>query len=198
MLAVEKERLTKEAAQRHSTAIEETRRLLSEAEDRAGAAEQRAAEATTMANRQRSESAAEAERIVSRARREAEQLVTSARQQAAQIGAHGQADAQRALVSTRHELAALQKRRDSIVAQLASLRDLVATFRADEDEATPQSDPAQSDPAQSDPEPSDPEPSDTERSDPEQDRTEPSDIEQADDPEQTQVLAMGPERSRES
>ncbi|MDP9444526.1 MAG: hypothetical protein M3P83_09365, partial [Actinomycetota bacterium] len=132
-LAVERERLTKDAAERHSAAVEETRRLLADAEERVDAAERRAADATTQANRQRAEATAEAERVAVRARREAEQIVAAARQQAKQIQAHEHADVGRSVEATRAELAALQKRRDGIVAQLVSLHELVASFHSDDD-----------------------------------------------------------------
>ena len=53
MLAVEKERLAREATDHHTTAIAETKRLVEEAEERAAAAEQRASEAIAQATEHR-------------------------------------------------------------------------------------------------------------------------------------------------
>ena len=53
-LAVEKERLAREATDHHNTAVAETKRLVEEAEQRAAAAEDRATAATQQANANRS------------------------------------------------------------------------------------------------------------------------------------------------
>ena len=51
MLAVEKERLAREATEHHNSAIAETQRLVEEAEERATAAEERAREAIAAGHR---------------------------------------------------------------------------------------------------------------------------------------------------
>ena len=94
----------------------------------------RAGEATTQAQRQRDEAAYEAERLLSRARREAEQIVVAARKQAEQVAAHSNADVERRISASRKELGNLHRRRDHIVAQLAGLRDLVASFSGDDED----------------------------------------------------------------
>ncbi len=137
MLAVEKERLAREATDHHNTAVAETRKLVDEAEQRAAAAEQRAAEASRQAAENRAAAQTESEALLSRARREAEQIVASARTQADSITASGEADAQRQLAATRAELERVSKRKSAITAQLASLADLVAGF--DENDAEEQS-----------------------------------------------------------
>src|SRR3546814_16930694 len=91
-LAVEKERLAKEAADYHSSATAETRRLVEEAEQRAAAAEQRASEATNQASAHRQQAQTESEALLTRARREAEQIVASARRQSDSLTATRQAD----------------------------------------------------------------------------------------------------------
>src|SRR3954454_5252591 len=70
-LAVEKERLPREAAEHHSNAVAETAALLQESEERADIAEQRAREAINLSTSHRQQAAEEAERELSRARREA-------------------------------------------------------------------------------------------------------------------------------
>jgi hypothetical protein len=65
---------------------------------------------------------------VSHARREAEQIVSSAQTQAASFVAAGQAEAERDLAVLRAEVDRYQKRRDSIVAQLGALRDVISGF----------------------------------------------------------------------
>ncbi len=128
VLAVERERLTREAADAHTQAVEETQRLVRESEERAAAAEQRATEASAQARKQREDAAAESERTLARARREAEQVVAAARNQADHMSTQAQADLDRRTAAARAELDIVQRRRDGIVAQLASLRDLVAGF----------------------------------------------------------------------
>ncbi len=132
-LAVEKERLAREATDHHNTATAETKRLVEEAEQRATAAEQRAAEAAKQAGEHRTSAQSESESVLSRARGEAEQIVSAARHQAESISASSDDAAQREIAATRAELARLTKRRDSITAQLASLRDVVAGFADDGD-----------------------------------------------------------------
>jgi hypothetical protein len=128
ILAVERERLTKEATDRHSTAAAETARLVEEAETRANAADERTREAIATATRHREQTMAASDESLTRARREAEQLVSAARKQAEQIVANAGSDADRQLAAARTQLSLLQKRRDGIVAQLSQLRDLVASF----------------------------------------------------------------------
>jgi hypothetical protein len=135
-LAVEKERLTKEAAERHSTAVAETQQLVEESETRAAAAEDRAREAMSAATRHREQANTESERVLARSRREAEQMVVAARRQAEQIVANANSEAERAKSNAATELEALHRRRDGIVAQLAQLRDVVAGFANDDTDAT--------------------------------------------------------------
>ncbi|MEP6469313.1 MAG: hypothetical protein ABJC24_06035 [Chloroflexota bacterium] len=135
ILAVEKERLTKEASEHHSTATAETTRLIDEVEARAKAAEERAREAMATATRHREQANTESEKVLTRSRREAEQIVIAARRQAEQIVNNATADAQRRNFSAHTEVETLRKQRDGIVAQLAQLRDLVATFTPGDDEA---------------------------------------------------------------
>ncbi|MDQ1614526.1 MAG: hypothetical protein QOJ60_465 [Actinomycetota bacterium] len=131
-LAVDRERLTKEAVDRHGSAMAETHRLVAEAEMRAKAAEDRAADATATATKHREQAAAEADRSLSRSRHEAEQIVRAARSQAEQIVSNATANADRQTAAARAELEALEKRRDAIVAQLAQLRHVVTTFHGDD------------------------------------------------------------------
>ena len=132
-LAVEKERLTREAAENHDAATAETQRLVTEAEERANAAETRAREATEAAHAHRQQAEDEAEQLVSRARREAEQIVSAAKKQADALRNSGHADSERELQALRVEVDRLTRRRDSITAQLTALRDVVAGFGSDDD-----------------------------------------------------------------
>lgn len=135
-LAVEKERLAREATDHHDSATAETRRLVEEAEQRANAAEERAAQITRQATDHRASSQQEAEALLNRARREAEQVVAAARSQADTVRAAGDADLERQVETLKMEVSRLTKRRDAITAQLASLRDVVSGF-ADDDEPDP-------------------------------------------------------------
>ncbi|MBA2457255.1 MAG: hypothetical protein H0V48_12085 [Nocardioidaceae bacterium] len=140
-LAVEKERLAKEAADYHAAATGETKRLVVEAEQRANAAEERAATAMTQANKHREESRVESERLLSHSRREAEQIVAGAKKQAGQVAAQARADAERQTQNTRAQLDHLQRRRDGIVTQLAQLSEVVSSFSGAETAAKPRSAP---------------------------------------------------------
>jgi cell division septum initiation protein DivIVA len=132
-LAVEKERLTREAAEHHDSAVAETQRLVAEAEERANAAEQRAHDATEAANAHRAQAAQEAEQLVTRSRREAEQIVSAAKKQADALRNSGHADSERELAALKAEVTRLTRRRDSITAQLSALRDVVAGFGTDDE-----------------------------------------------------------------
>ena len=134
-LAVEKERLAREAAEHHESAMAETQRLVAEAEQRATSAEERGRQATQQATQYREQSQTEADALLQRARREAEQIVSSAQKQAESISSTGTAEAERELAAVRAEVERLQKRRDGITAQLSSLADIVSGFGKDEPEA---------------------------------------------------------------
>ena len=70
LLAVERERLAREATEHHTSAIAETKKLVEDAEARATAAEQRARDALTQAKEAQDQAAKESEASLSRARRE--------------------------------------------------------------------------------------------------------------------------------
>lgn len=131
-LAVEKERLAREATDHHNSATAETRRLVEEAEQRAGSAEERAAQVTQQTAEHRASSQKEAEALLNRARREAEQVVAAARSQADTVRAAGDADLERQVETLKMEVSRLSRRRDAITAQLSSLRDVIAGFADDE------------------------------------------------------------------
>ena len=132
---MEKERLAREASEHHESAMAETQRLVTEAEQRAASAEERGRQATASATQYREQSQAEADALLQRARREAEQIVSSAQKQAESISSTGTAEAERELAAVRAEVERLQKRRDGITAQLSSLADIVSGFGSDEPEA---------------------------------------------------------------
>ena len=132
LLAVERERLAREATEHHSSATAETRKLVEDAEARATAAEGRARDALTQAKEARDQSAKESEAILSRARREAEQVLAAANTQAEAVRSSGDAERAREVALLKAEVDRLSKRRDAITAQLASLRDVVAGFGDDD------------------------------------------------------------------
>ena len=132
-LAVDKERLSKEAADSHSNAVAETSRLVQEAESRANGAESRAREAIATATKHREQASAESEKTLLRSRLEAEQIVTAARRQGEQIVRNAEADAERQRTSTQRDVELLQARRDGIVAQLGQLQDVLRSFAGADD-----------------------------------------------------------------
>ena len=103
-LAVEKERLAREATDHHNSAVAETKRLVEEAERRAAAAEERAGDATKQAGAARAAAKSEAEGVVSRARREAEQIVAAAQQKAEAVASSSDDAHAREIASTKAEL----------------------------------------------------------------------------------------------
>ena len=133
MLAVEQERLAREATDHHTNATAETKRLVEEAEERAAAAEQRARDATPRPPSTGPRPRPRPSALLARARREAEQIVAAANTQAESITASGHAELERQVAALRSEVDRLIKRRDAITAQLASLRDVVAGFGDDDD-----------------------------------------------------------------
>ena len=132
-LAVDKERLTREAAEHHSNATGETQRLVEEAE--AAGERRRGPRPRGDRHRERAASGRPPRRpsgSLQHARREAEQIVSSAQTQGANFTAAGQAEAERQLAALKAEVDRYQKRRDSIVAQLGALRDVVSGFGDDD------------------------------------------------------------------
>ncbi len=132
-LAVEKERLAREASDHHNNSMAETNRLVQDAADRAEASELRAQEAMALATQTRQTAQHEAENLLGRARREAEQIVTAARAEAEAVTVSGNSEAKAELDDIRVEVERLGKRRDSITAQLSALRDVMGDFGKDDD-----------------------------------------------------------------
>lgn len=132
MLAVEKERLTREATDHHTSAMNESRRLVEEAEGRAAAADERVRIGAEQIAQHRAEAKAESDALIARAKRDAEGILAAATAQAQSIGATATLDVERAVEAHKAELARLVKRRDAIHGQLAQLSELVSGFMADE------------------------------------------------------------------
>ena len=132
-LAVEKERLAREATDHHASATAETGRLVTEAEARATPPSSALVRRSPRRSPTVEQAHTESEATLSRARREAEQIVSLARSQADSVNTSAQADAERQLAVVRAEVDRMTKRRDAITAQLASLRDVVAGFAGDDE-----------------------------------------------------------------
>ncbi|EGD41390.1 putative cellulose-binding protein [Nocardioidaceae bacterium Broad-1] len=135
MLAVERERLAREAADHHDQAMAETARIVAEGETRAADAEERARIAAQHVADQRAELAKESEGIISRARRDAEAILSKARAEADHLASTATVEAEKGLAIIKAEVDRLTKRRDAIAAQLSSLTDLVSGFGKTEDPA---------------------------------------------------------------
>jgi cell division protein FtsL len=108
--------------------MEQTGKLVQDAETRAAAAEQRARDIMAQASKARDVATAEATRLLEAARIEATQLVTSSNAEAEKIRAIATTDAERRTRSLRAEVEELQRKRDGIMAQMGQLRDIVSTF----------------------------------------------------------------------
>ena len=135
MLAVERERLAREAADHHDQAMAETTRIVTEGETRAADAEERARIAAQHVADQRAELAKESEGIIARARRDAEAILSKARAEADHLASTATVEAEKGHAIIKAEVDRLTKRRDAIAAQLSSLTDLVSGFGKTEDPA---------------------------------------------------------------
>ncbi|MFD4327396.1 hypothetical protein ACFWQC_22350 [Nocardioides sp. NPDC058538] len=135
MLAVERERLAREAADHHDQAMAETSRIVTEGETRAADAEERARIAAQHVADQRAELAKESEGIIARARRDAEAILSKARAEADHLASTATVEAEKGHAIIKAEVDRLTKRRDAIAAQLSSLTDLVSGFGKTEDPA---------------------------------------------------------------
>jgi hypothetical protein len=131
VLAVEKERLAREASENHASAMEQTGKLVKDAETRAHAADERARDIMAQAAKARDAASAEAARLLENAKTEASQQVSSANAEAQKIRATATTDAERQTRSLRAEVEELQRKRDGIMAQMGQLRDIVSTFAPD-------------------------------------------------------------------
>ena len=135
MLAVERERLAREAADHHDQAMAETARIVSEGESRAADAEERARIAGQHVAEQRAELEKESEGLIARARRDAEAILSKARAEADHLASTATVEAEKGHAIIKAEVDRLTKRRDAIAAQLSSLTDLVSGFGKNDDPA---------------------------------------------------------------
>lgn len=147
VLAVEKERLAREASENHASATDQTAKLVKDAEARAKAADDRAHDIMAQAAKARDAASAEAARLLDNAKAEATQLVSSASAEAQHIRVSATTDAERQTRVLRAEVEELQRKRDGIMAQMGQLRDIVSTFAptttkdsAPKDKAEPKAD----------------------------------------------------------
>jgi hypothetical protein len=126
VLAVEKERLAREAADHHEAATQQTAKLVADAEARASAADDRAREAMNQATAARESAGDEAARIIEGSRAEAASIVAAARADADNVAAAAATDLERQTRRLRNEVEDLQARRESILVQMGQIRDIVA------------------------------------------------------------------------
>ncbi len=134
-LAVEKERLTREAVEHHTTVTAETTRLVTEAEERANAAA--AAHPGGDDRRQlapRHAPRARPTRTSPGPTARPSRSSATAKAEAEELRAAGHADHERRLADLKLEVDQLSKRRDGIAAQLGALRDVVSGFEKEADE----------------------------------------------------------------
>ena len=135
MLAVEKERLAREATDHHTSALAETKRLVEEAEERADV--RRGAGPRGDRSRPPRHRSAGADRGRGHPQPGPARGRADRRRGAAPRPSRSSPAAtprsERQLAALRAEVDRMAKRRDAITAQLASLRDVVAGFGEDED-----------------------------------------------------------------
>lgn len=128
VLAVEKERLAREAAENHTSAMEQTGKLVQDAETRAKAADERARDIMAQATKARDAASVDTTRLLENAKTEAAQILTGANAEAQKIRVEASAQAERQTRLLRSEVEELQRRREGIMAQMGQLRDIVSTF----------------------------------------------------------------------
>jgi len=128
ILAVEKERLAREATENHQTATEQTAKLVADAEARATAADDRARDVLAQAAQARENADADAAKLLENAKREADSLISGAKAEAEHIRASAVTETERHTRMLRAEVEDLQRKRDGIMSQMGQLRDIVSTF----------------------------------------------------------------------
>jgi len=128
VLAVEKERLAREANDAHSAAVEQTGQLVADAEARAAAADDRAREAIAQATAARESSSADSARMIEDAEKHAKSILAQVKAEAELHRTTAAKELEHQTRSLRTELADLQERRAAILAQLGQIRDIVGGF----------------------------------------------------------------------
>ncbi|MGH3459209.1 DivIVA domain-containing protein [Aeromicrobium sp.] len=128
VLAVEKERLAREASDNHVAASEQTAKLVGDAETRAAAADERARDLMSQATKSRDSASAEAARIVDSAKTEASAIVSNAHAEADHLRATATTSVERETRNLRAEVEDLERKREGILSQMGQLRDIVASF----------------------------------------------------------------------
>jgi hypothetical protein len=132
VLAVEKERLAREANEAHASASEKTAQLVADAEARAAAADDRAREAISQATAARESASHDSARMIEDAETHAKSILAQVKAEAELHRTTAAKDLERQTRSLRTELADLQERRAAILAQLGQIRDIVGGFAAGE------------------------------------------------------------------
>lgn len=131
VLAVEKERLAREATDAHEAAASETAKLISDADARAAAADDRARETQTQAAAAREAAAVDVAKALEDAKSQAEAIVAQAKSEADHVRATASSDLERQTRTLRGEVEDLQERRAAILAQLGQIRDIVGGVASD-------------------------------------------------------------------
>jgi hypothetical protein len=126
VLAVEKERLAREANEYHNVAVEKTAKLVSDTEARAAAADELAASALAAAKSARDNAGREATRIIEGAEGRAAAILAEAQAEAERARGAGIQEAGHRARALADEIASLERRRTSVLDQLARLRDIAA------------------------------------------------------------------------
>src|SRR5262249_7294909 len=121
-----REEAERHEAERLAVAQAATRQLVTEAEQRAALAEQRAAKASAQAEQTRREAEQRARQLVSTATKNADQLLAQARAQADQLLAVAENEIEPHRADLRRKVDELTTRKDSITSHLAQLRQMLS------------------------------------------------------------------------
>jgi O-antigen/teichoic acid export membrane protein/cell division septum initiation protein DivIVA len=126
-LASRHEEAERQEAARLAAARAATQKLVTEAEQRAGTAQQRGAKASAQAEQTRREADQHAGQLVSGAQNNADRITAEAKTQADRLLANTGNEVERIRAATQRKLAELTAQRESIAGQLQQLRQLLGT-----------------------------------------------------------------------
>jgi hypothetical protein len=105
-----------------------TQKLVSEAEERAASAEQRANKATTQAEQTRREAEQHAKQVQASAKKSADQIVAEAKSKAEHMISDAKAERDREVSAKEQEVEKLHKQKESIEAAVAQLQQAMSNF----------------------------------------------------------------------
>ena len=139
-LAERREKAEREEGERHDAAVAQTQKLVSDAEQRAKAADVRFKETEARSLQRRKDSEAESNEITAKAKSFAERTIADARSEAEQHLFEARTHAEVTKQTAEREVSDLTRQRDTVTAQLNQLREMLSGL-AGAVPATPKAEP---------------------------------------------------------